>query len=128
MLFAQQFQVDIAVNSAGAVAVQAAISVSSRPRVPDRTAGRCDIFCDEPVTNGESRKESKREGEEGRDDPVQSRQPLQKQSKHVIKVGIVFELGASGPPADKPLSLVPNRRIEENERVDETRNGEIGEN
>ena len=48
--------------------------------------------------------------------------------KHVANVGIVFEGGASGPTANESLSLVPHRRIEKNERVDESGYGEIGKN
>lgn len=51
-----------------------------------------------------------------------------KKEKHVTNVGIVFEGGASGPTANESLSLVPHRRIEKNERVDESGYGEIGKN
>ena len=81
VLFSQQFQVDVAVNSASTIAEQTVISVSTRSGIADRTARSRDELRNGPMTSREREKTIERDGKEGRDDPVQSRNKASSKGK-----------------------------------------------
>ena len=73
VLFSQQLQVDVAVNSAGAIAEQAIISVPTGARIADRTARSRHKLCNGPVPiceREQKQENTPRRRESGRSSPV----------------------------------------------------------